>query len=132
MIDENKQWSKEFNKCPCCGSESRFFEGIVKELKQRGIADKDFNFFLDLKTGPVASPQMINKLPIGGEIPGFAFATDICTDCGTIYAVRLDKITVKKGLAPVQFIPNRQQRRAGMQGGQGFQFPPSMNNPCVS
>lgn len=132
MSDVNKEWSKEFNKCPCCGSENRFFETIVKEMKERGIAEEKWNFFLDMKIGPVANQQMIDRLPIGSEIPGYNFATDICADCGCIYAVILERKTVKKGLNPVQFQPNRAQRRAGLQEGQRFKLPPNMNNPLTS
>jgi hypothetical protein len=129
-MPEETSWVKEFTKCPECGSENRMFEQMGQELKDRGVAKEDMKFYFDMKNGALANQEIMAKLPIGGELPAFATATDICTDCGCIYAVRLERTNAKKGLAPVQLATNRAQRRAGMTGGRGFQLPP-LNNPLL-
>ncbi len=128
MVEENsKQWVKEFSKCPACGGENRMFEQMGKELKERGLASEDMNFYYDMKNGALANQDMMTRLPIGGELPAFSVAQDICLDCGCIYTVRLERTNAKKGLAPVQLAPNRAARRAGLHGGKSFQIPP-LNN----
>lgn len=98
----DKEFVKEFTKCPACGSEDRFFESIANELKQRGLAQKGWNFALDSKQGVVGSKQMMDNLPIGSELPTFQFETDICTDicmeCGNIYATKFIRGQAKRGL----------------------------------
>ena len=128
---KSNQWVREFTKCPACGGENKMFEQMGKEIIERGLSKEDMKFYYDMKSNALANQDILNKLPIGSEIPAFAIATDICLDCGCIYAVRLERTNAKKGLAPVQFRPNRAQRRAGMGGGQGFHLPP-LNNPLLS
>lgn len=124
-------WTKEFIKCPQCSSEAKMFEQMGQELKERGLSKDEVKFYYDMRNGALANQEMLAKLPIGGEIPAFGVATDICLDCGCIYAVRLERQNAKKGLAPVQLVPNRVQRRAGNNGGQRFQLP-GLNNSILS
>ncbi len=88
--------SKRFDHCPLCESKERFFEMMGNELKLRGIAKPEVGFYLDMKSGAMGNKEMINRLPIGSELPGFSYATDICMKCGLIYAVRIDSHNVKK------------------------------------
>jgi len=129
-------YSKEF-KCPVCELKAwlivilkidepylppleGFFEGIVKEMKESGMVKGDWAFSLDSKEGPVADDRLLGSLPIGSEIPGYGFVTDICPECGCIYTRMLRRRVMKKGLAPVELF-NREQRR------HGFQMPPLQN-----
>ena len=124
--DTSKSPIREFKKCPACGSEERFFESLSKELKDKGFARPEWNMCLDMKQGAVVDPQKEVVIPIGSEVPGYLFKTDICLNCGTIYAVVLQSGPVKKSIAPVQFVPNRAQRR---QMGREI---PHFNNPLLS
>ncbi len=134
MVEEtkDKSWSKSFDKCPGCGSTERFFEGILKELKDRGLLDQKINCYDFQKQQGVGLPsEKIAALPIGSELPAFERVWDICCRCGLMYSTLLSRTIAKKGLEPVQFNPNRGQRRAGLHGGQGFQLP-HLNNPLLS
>ena len=59
-------------------------------------------------------------IPIGSEVPGYGIMTDVCMDCGCVYATDLTRNDVKKSIAPAQAIPpNRaQRRRTGKEGPQ--------------
>jgi len=130
-MGEDTKWVKEFAKCPQCGSDQRMFEQIGKEMKERSLIPQDELVCFESRQGAMANQNVIAKLPIGAEIPAFAVATDFCSECGCFYAVKLERANAKKTLAPVQLVPNRAQRRAGLQGGSGFQLPP-LNNAGLS
>lgn len=126
----NKDFAREFDKCPSCGSKERFFEDIVRELRQRGLARENWNFYLDMKQGIVSDPIKEASILIGAEIPAYSFATDICSDCGCIYVVKLQRLTVKKSMsfAPAEVQLNRAGRRLAERNG----LFPFGNNPLQS
>ncbi len=108
----DKDFHKEFTKCPVCSSEDRFMEQLGYELKDRGIARPEWNMRWDARQGVVADSQKMAALPIGSELPGYVVNTDICMDCGCIYAVDITRLNGKVGLAPQQpSQPNRADRR---------------------
>ncbi len=107
-------WVRKFTKCPYCGSEERYFEGIIKVLKERKlIAENVACFDFQRQQGVALSPEKINTMPIGTELPAFDRIEDTCCDCGAVYAVLLAKPEVRKSLTPVTIMPNRAQRRHG-------------------
>ena len=107
-----KDFHREFTKCPQCGSEDRFLEELGKELKERGVAREEWNMHLDVKEGHVVDEAKEAAIPIGSDVPAFGIITDICMNCGCIYASVLQRRDAKKGLPPAQPIPsNRAQRR---------------------
>ncbi len=114
----DKDFHRTFTKCPCCGSEDRFFEQLGNTLKERGLAREDWNFHLDVKQGAVVDPTKEAAIPIGSEVPGYGIITDVCMACGCIYAIDLTRNDVKKSVAPAQQIPpNRaDRRRMGREG----------------
>ena len=48
-----KDFNKQFTKCPCCGSEDRFLEQLGNELKERGLARKEWGMYMDIRQGVV-------------------------------------------------------------------------------
>ncbi len=100
-----KDFHREFTKCPQCGSERKFLEELGKELKERGLAREEWNMHLDVKEGHVVDQLKEAAIPIGSEVPGFGIITDICMDCGCIYAGVLERRDAKKGLPPARNIP---------------------------
>ncbi len=107
-----KDFHREFYKCPQCGSEDRFLEQLAGEVRERGLAEKDWKFHFQIVEGVVVDQTKAAAIPIGSELPGFGIMTDICMDCGCIYAVDLTRIDKKRSLPPAQIIPpNRSQRR---------------------
>ena len=137
MIEDNHDgetglgFSKVFNKCPVCGSTERFFEGIINELHTSGMLDtKVGHFDFQIQQGVAVPPQKLALLPIGAELPAFNRVMDNCSDCGSMYCVRLDKGKVKKSLnlAPQPVIFNRAERRRMEQSKENFR----PNNPFLS
>lgn len=107
-----KDFHREFGKCPCCGSEDRFLEQLGEELKERGLAKDDWHFHMDVRQGVVTEPSKAAAIPIGSEVPAYGFMTDICMGCGCIYAIDITRTDVKKSIAPAPPMqPNRAQRR---------------------
>ena len=110
---------KQFSQCPNCGSERRFLETLAKEVKDRGYARKHWKFGLDFRRGAVIDPTREAAIPIGAQIPSYQIATDVCMDCGTIYAVDIKSGEVTKSIAPPKIL------RPG-------QEPPIRNDPRYS
>ena len=126
----DKNFRATFILCPNCGSNERFLESLAQELKDRGLADREWSFSFDARQGVVVDQERARqgRIPIGSELPGFAIRTDICMKCGTIYAVELIRLQGKTGLSPTQLPPpNRAARRRIEKKGGGF-----FNNPATS
>lgn len=98
-----KEFEKKFDKCPCCGKKGRFFESLANELKERGLARKEWTFCLDVKSNVVIDQQSAHLIPKGAELPAYQFQTDICLNCGCVYAKRIARITAKE--APQIILP---------------------------
>ncbi len=84
---------KEFNECPNCGSLRRFCVEALKDSK-------------DDKSIPILGSMELDVLPPGKLQPiKLQALTDVCVNCGTVYAVVLVKREIK---APplVQPAPN--------------------------
>jgi len=97
----DKNFQKEFTQCPNCGSDQRFCEQLAQELKDRGLARPSWTFNFDVRNGVVMDSQYTQtKILTGADLPGFLIHTDICMDCGTIYAVRLARLEGKMRPAP--------------------------------
>ena len=111
----DKEFKATFTRCPNCGSTDRFFEQMAQELKDRGLARPEWNFHYDVRNGVVADQQkmQLNQVPIGSELPGYVIQTDVCMQCGTVYAVELLRLQAKVSLPPTAPMPpmNRAMRR---------------------
>ena len=123
-----KDFSKQFTKCPSCGSEDRFFELLGQTLKDRKLARDEWNFHYEVKQGFAVDQQKAAAIPIGSEVPGYGIVTDVCMNCGNIYAVDLSRLDVKKSIAAAPPLnPNRAQRRRD-----GREGPPMINPISLS
>ena len=107
----DKNFKKSFTKCPCCGSEDRFLEQLGDELKARGLARPECSFHLDIRQGVVIDQAKEAAVPIGSEIPAYGLVTDICMNCGCIYAIDLTRSDAKKTIAPQPPLPRAERRR---------------------
>ncbi len=101
----DKDFHREFKKCPACGSENRFLEELGNELKERGLAREEWIMHLDVREGHVVDQVKEAAIPIGSDVPAFGIITDVCMDCGCIYAGVLQRRDAKKGLPPVGKMP---------------------------
>ncbi len=73
--------------------------------------------YLDVKQGVVVDQAKEAAIPIGSEMPLFNFKTDICMNCGCVYALDITRGSVKKSISPQPIqTPNRAQRRRGETG----------------
>ena len=99
----DKDFDVEFKQCPNCGSTIRFCEELGKELVDRGLARPEWQFNMDVRTGVVMDKTQQSKLLMCASLPGFHILTDICMDCGTIYATRL--IRLEGGVKPAPPLP---------------------------
>jgi hypothetical protein len=129
--NENKGFVKDFTKCPGCGSTERYFEDILKELKERGLTDaKATHFDFQIQQGLALPQTKIAVMPFGSEISSFTRIWDTCCNCGLVYSIHLAKGYAKKSiqLAPAQAMPNRAERRRMEKSG----IPPQFNNPLLS
>ncbi len=88
----DKHFSVQFTQCPNCASPLQFLNELTKELKDRGMARPQFQMRYDNRQGPVFDERMTTIMPIGISLPGYRVVTDICMDCGTIYAVELTRL----------------------------------------
>ena len=124
--DQEMEFTKKFDKCPACGHSERLFGTIVAGLKERGLTDPNQDGCWEVISGRMISPEKEAKVNIGETVPGFSFGTDICSNCGCIYAPILQRLTIKKTPPPPEIhLPNRAERRRGV----GI---PQFNNPAMS
>lgn len=105
---EEKKFSRKFNRCPVCALREElakifkkpelilndsgsvgFCEYLTEVAKQMGLATPTWRLYMDRRDGAVLDPNKAVLMPIGGKVPAYHIATDICMDCGTIYAVEL-------------------------------------------
>lgn len=96
-----KNFHKTFIICPVCGSPDRFLEQLGDELKERGLARPEWIFHLDVRQGPVIDPAKQQAIPIGSEVPAYGLMTDICMNCGVVYAVDVTRMDAKQELGPM-------------------------------
>lgn len=93
-----KEFEKEYG-CPVCkANRSGFFDQISRELQIRGVVRKGWSMALESKHGAVLDEARLAVLPIGTELPAFAFQTDICIECGSVYVRKLRRFTIRWGI----------------------------------
>ncbi len=79
----------EFVKCPVCGSTKRFADSVAAEERAKGLMGDDVPAGVWEFAGPIFDPRRVDKMLVGSMVPGIRVVTDVCLDCGTMYAVRL-------------------------------------------
>jgi len=99
------KFHKDFKSCPACGSTNRFFESMANELKDRGVVRKEWAFYLDIKQGVVMDKVKEQRLIIGSQVPAYTYATDICMDCGCVYAMFIERSNATKSIEPATNMP---------------------------
>jgi hypothetical protein len=108
--------NKTFDKCPACGSSARFFETLGNNMKERGLTRPKWLMAYDAKSGVVVDKLTEERIPFGSDVPAFSIFTDICLDCGCVYATMLAAHMVQKQLEVAR----------------GNGLPPRLNNPMTS
>jgi len=99
-----EQINKNFDSCPACKSTNRFFETMSNDIKTRGLARPEWTLCWDVRQGVVVDPAKEAAMPVGSEAASYVVKTDICLDCGCIYAINLSATMVKKSVQPPQIL----------------------------
>ncbi len=93
-----------FGSCPACKSTNRFFKTMSNDLKTRGLARPEWSLCWDVRQGVVIDPTKEATMPIGSEAVSYGVKTDICLDCGCIYAINISATMVTKQVQPPQIL----------------------------
>ena len=65
----------------------------------------------------------MSTLPVGSKLPTFSFKTDICMNCGCVYATYIARGEATVGVTQAKQVPNRaERRRMGREGGLEMPF----------
>ena len=107
MTNNKQQIIAEFEKCPNCGSTRRLAEEVAVEQREKGMMGKGLKYGLHQLGGPILDPRRVNKMLVGTKIPTVTALLDVCLDCGTIYAVRLERGEVPLGAVVAQPPPGQ-------------------------
>lgn len=106
-----EQLLAEFDKCPVCGSKKRLMEELVNEEKEKNKLGAEVTPCL-LKMSSIATTPKSQVL-VGQTVSVGTAVTDVCLDCGTIYATK-----IYRGEALLQAQPMRGgMPPPGMMGG---------------
>lgn len=90
--------SKEFNECPNCKGRNFLYKAVANKLIAEGTAEKDFKAFLQAMQSPIVDKR--HKPIIGDNVPVVELMTDVCLDCGTVFArsIKIQKATIKPNI----------------------------------
>lgn len=113
---------RTFDKCPACGSTNRFFERLTKEAKEDKQGKEDWRLFYQMIDRVVVDNRLAKSLPLGSKVQSYIVFTDICDDCGCVYAMEIRTSIAQKTFVPNLALPG--QPRTG--------HPPFANNPSTS
>lgn len=91
MTTNKQRIIAEFDSCPHCGSTRRLAGEVAQEQVEKGQMDKGLKYGLHQLGGPILDPRKVNQMLVGTKVPTVSALLDVCLDCGTIYAVRLEK-----------------------------------------
>ena len=92
----------KYNKCPVCGSKKRHYEAVSDKAIKTGTVEDGFLMPYQYEERVVVSPGKEKTLPAGTQAPQITSATEICVDCGCVYAAMVIVTKVEKGEPPPQ------------------------------
>ena len=98
----------KYPKCPACGSKKRHFEAISEKAIKMGTAPEGSPMPYNFDERTVVHPSKEARLELGSEAPKIQVATDICEDCGCVYATMVVTGKATKTLqTPKLIIPGK-------------------------
>ncbi len=100
-------YPKIYNCCPVCRSKLRFFEELSAEAKVNGAALANFQMSLNVAEGACADKRIANNLKPGTPVATFMVKTDVCLNCGCVYAVFVNKRVAKVSLPTATKLPSK-------------------------
>jgi len=97
-----------FDTCPNCGSTRRLAGSVAEEENERlGKTDDPIVYGLYQMSGAIIVQSRQKHLIHGMKAPIVIAVTDVCLDCGTLYAVQLQRGEATAGLPPQKQGPPR-------------------------
>jgi len=79
-----------FDKCPNCGSFAKVTDAPAQEARAKGRLSPGFIPCIQVLRTVVVDNTLVGKIPIGSAVPAIASYMDICLNCGTYYAIRVE------------------------------------------
>ncbi|TET43037.1 MAG: hypothetical protein E3J60_01205 [Dehalococcoidia bacterium] len=73
--------------CPICKSKKRHFEKMCEKAVKAGTGKPGMIATFQQGSRTFVDRSLEPTLPIGTEVPSIQLNTDICMDCGCVYAV---------------------------------------------
>lgn len=116
MTNNKQQIIAEFDKCPNpnCGSTKKLAGDVAAEELKKGHMEEGLKYGLFELGGPILDPRKVNRMLVGTKVPTVSALVDCCTECGMIYAVR-----IQRGEVPLKVLV----------GGPPGQSPPGIRPP---
>ena len=102
MSNGEEQIIAEFDKCPVCGSSKRFAEMVAEEQREKGLLGEGLKYGIYQVGGPILDPGKVGQMLVGAMVPAITALLDVCLDCGTVYAVRLERSEVSLRMVVAQ------------------------------
>jgi len=81
----------KFNKCPVCGSEKRIVEEEVKNEIEAGRLPKNSRVPAVISQSMLFDATLTTTILAKKQVPLLMGLYDICSDCGTLYLVEMQK-----------------------------------------
>jgi hypothetical protein len=80
---------------------------VADEQIEKGVMGKGLKYGIFQMGGPILDPRKVTQMLVGTKIPTASALLDVCMDCGTIYAVRLERGEVSLGAVVSQPPPGQ-------------------------
>ena len=108
----------EFSQCPACKGTTRFYENLGQKIVLEGIAPTGFKCVFQQHQSVVGTEDMKKQLKEGkiSSLPTTLIQTDICSDCGCIYVVRMDTGKLSAIAVPKIILPPNVRTDANKRG----------------
>jgi hypothetical protein len=84
------EYPKKFDICPNCGSMNRVIESEVKQEESKGNLRVGTKAACIIVNTPIFDPTKTDIIA-PRKIPVITALIDICSDCGTLYCVEVNK-----------------------------------------
>jgi hypothetical protein len=77
---------REFKTCPVCSSSKRLFETLAQAGRDKGTVNKEAKMAFGGARGSVFDQARASMILVGSTAPVYDVKTDICMECGCVYA----------------------------------------------
>lgn len=76
----------KYDKCPACKSKKRHYEDISGKAVEMGLAPDGYLVAYLYDNRPIGDETKLKVAKMGEQAPFITSATEICKDCGNVYA----------------------------------------------